>query len=383
MIERLFELSHYYLRKHNKPFKRDFLRNPLQSRISIVTGQRGVGKTTALIQHLLNLCNHDPFTRKGLYVPADHTLIARYTPYEIAATVYKEGVKLIFFDDIHKYPEWHRDVKHIYHVYPDLKLFISGCAAKQTHENSHEMKRRTVAYRMKGFSFQEFIAAVTAPKIQLKRYTLDEIIDGHETVSLEITATLEKKETDILPLFRDYLRFGYYPGFMEHPEDRETLYLEIEENVRKIATNDSVDVNPNWNGADIRNVLKLFGLLIETIPCLPDLDAFQKKVGAESTSSLSMYLKFLEDSEVIRRIPGKEEGGELYLDNTNLAYALEDSGRLNTANIHSTFFAGAVSPYYKIQATTTGNFLVDDKYTLNPGEEIDGKIPLWLFGFLR
>lgn len=403
MIERLFELSHYYLRKHNKPFKRDFLDNPLQSRISILTGQRGVGKTTALIQHMLNLCKHDPFTRKGIYVPADHTLVARYTPYEIAVKVYKEGVKLIFFDDIHKFPEWHRDVKHIFHVYPDLKLFISGCAAMDTHETSQEMKRRTVAYRMNGLSFREFIAVTVDPRIQLKRRTLDEIVLHHETIANEIASTLEKKEKDVLSLFRDYLRFGYYPGFIDHGTDRETLYLEIEENLRKTVTGDSVDVYPRWNGDGIKKALKLFALLTETVPCSPDFTDLRQKLGVEAADTFNEYFKFLEAAEVIRRIPGKGEGfngerpGRFYLDNANLVYALEDSERLNSENIRDTFFAGVVSTYYNIQITGGGKFTVDNKYMIETRGDIDKaylevadtetgantKIPLWLFGFLR
>lgn len=404
MIERLFELSHYYLRKHNKPFKRDFLGNPLQNRISIVTGQRGVGKTTALIQHLLNLCNHDPFTRKGLYVPVDNTLVARYTPCEIAGKAYKEGVKIIFFDDIHKFPQWHRDVKHIYHHYPDLKLFISGCAAMDTHETSQEIKRRSAAYRMKGFSFREFIAVTVDPRIQLKHYTLDEIVHHHASILNDIVSTLEQKEKDILPLFRDYLRFGYYPGFIDHDNDREALYLEFEENVRKTVTNDSTDVYPHWNGAGIKKTLKLLGLLTEAVPCVPDLEDLKQKLEIENIHTLGEYLNFLAAAGVIRRIPrqkegggGDEEPGRLYLDNTNLVYALEDSDRLNSENIRDTFFAGTVSSYYNVQTTGEGSFTVDDRFTFNVRGDIDNayletadtetgidtKIPLPLFGFLH
>ena len=79
MVEKLFELSHFYLKNFNKKYKRYFLQKyALQSRFYIITGQRGVGKTTALIQHLMTLSNHNPLTRKALYIPVDHTYVARY-----------------------------------------------------------------------------------------------------------------------------------------------------------------------------------------------------------------------------------------------------------------------------------------------------------------
>lgn len=112
MVEKLYELSHYYLKNYNKEYKRYFLKkHPLKSRFYIVIGQRGIGKTTALIQHMLDAFNQNTHTREMLYVPVDHILVARYSLYEIAEIFYKEeGVKLIFFDEIHKYSEWARDL---------------------------------------------------------------------------------------------------------------------------------------------------------------------------------------------------------------------------------------------------------------------------------
>jgi predicted AAA+ superfamily ATPase len=85
MLDDLFVLSRNFLKTHNRPFKRYFFdRFPLQNRLSIIIGPRGVGKTTVIIQHLLSEFDNDLFTRKGLYIPADHFVLGKRSVYEIA-----------------------------------------------------------------------------------------------------------------------------------------------------------------------------------------------------------------------------------------------------------------------------------------------------------
>jgi DNA transposition AAA+ family ATPase len=85
MIEELFRLSHNFIRINNREYVRYFLRTyPLKNRFSIVVGQRGVGKTTAIIQHILSSYKNDIFTNSALYIQADHFLVGGHSLHEIA-----------------------------------------------------------------------------------------------------------------------------------------------------------------------------------------------------------------------------------------------------------------------------------------------------------
>jgi uncharacterized protein len=65
MLDDLFSLSQTFLRIRNRLFRRSFLKdNPLTNRFSIILGQRGIGKTTVMIQHLLASQSNDIYTRK-------------------------------------------------------------------------------------------------------------------------------------------------------------------------------------------------------------------------------------------------------------------------------------------------------------------------------
>src|ERR1035437_7658272 len=158
MLDDLIPLSQTFLRIRNRDFKRYFLRNnPLPNRFSIIIGQRGIGKTTVMIQHLLEQYNDDRSGRKALYIQADHFLVARSSLYEIADEFCKMGGELICFDEIHKYPAWSMELKSICDTFPNLKIIASGSSALEIAKGSHDLSRRAIMFQMYGMSFREFI----------------------------------------------------------------------------------------------------------------------------------------------------------------------------------------------------------------------------------
>ena len=60
MIEDLLHLSQNFLTIYNRKYIRYFIKaHLLQNRFSIIVGQRGVGKTTAIIQYILRSYESD------------------------------------------------------------------------------------------------------------------------------------------------------------------------------------------------------------------------------------------------------------------------------------------------------------------------------------
>jgi len=65
------------LNSFNRPFKRYFLKkHALKNRFSIIAGQRGVGKTTAMIQYIYSFIQGDILSKQALYVPVDHFMVS-------------------------------------------------------------------------------------------------------------------------------------------------------------------------------------------------------------------------------------------------------------------------------------------------------------------
>src|SRR3989338_881541 len=103
MLEDIFSLSQKFIHLNNRDYQRYILHEEIfKSRFSILKGQRGVGKTTSIIQYLVSKYN-DVFSKKILYVPSDHFTIGTTALYEIAENFSNLGGEIICFDEIHKY----------------------------------------------------------------------------------------------------------------------------------------------------------------------------------------------------------------------------------------------------------------------------------------
>ena len=410
MIEELFRLSQNFIRINNREFIRYFLRiHPLKNRFSIVVGQRGIGKTTAIIQHILSSYKNDIFTDRALYIQADHFLVGGHSLYEIAEQFYNLGGEMICFDEIHKYLNWSTELKSIYDTFPKLTIVASGSSALEIYKGSHDLSRRAVVYKMFGMSFREFIEIELG--INLKSAGIENIINNHQRIADGITTAVEKKGKKILALFKSYLEYGYYPYFREY-KNRELFYLTLEQNIHTTLESDLIAIYPSLSGNSIKKIKKLLMIIASSVPFTPDLKKLKTTLDVGDERTLKTYLKYLEDAGIIltvskggRGLRELEKPEKIYLNNPNLIHAISSRMPLETGNLRETFFLNIVETSHKVSSPAQGDFLVDGRYTFEIGGKnkdfsqikdiknsflgVDNteigagnKIPLWLFGFL-
>lgn len=410
MIEELFRLSQNFIRINNRGYVRYFLRTyPLKNRFSIVVGQRGVGKTTAIIQHILSSYKNDVFTNSALYIQADHFLVGGHSLYEIAEQFYNLGGKMICFDEIHKYSNWSTELKSIYDTFPKLTIVASGSSALEIYKGSRDLSRRAVVYKMFGMSFREFIEIELG--INLKSAGLENIINNHQRIADSITTAVEKKGKKILALFKSYLEYGYYPYFREY-KNRELFYLTLEQNIHTTLESDLIAIYPSLSGNSIKKIKKLLMIIASSVPFTPDLKKLKTTLDVGDERTLKTYLKYLEDAGIIltvskggRGLRELEKPEKIYLNNPNLIHAISSRMPLEIGNLRETFFLNIVETSHKVSSPAQGDFLVDGRYTFEIGGKnkdfsqikdikdsflgvdnteigVGNKIPLWLFGFL-
>ena len=410
MIEELFRLSQNFIRINNREYVRYFLRTyPLKNRFSIVVGQRGVGKTTAIIQHILSSYKNDIFTNSALYIQADHFLVGGHSLYEIAEQFYNLGGEMICFDEIHKYPNWSTELKSIYDTFPKLTIVASGSSALEIYKGSRDLSRRAVVYKMFGMSFREFIEIELG--INLKSAGLENIINNHQRIADSITNAVEKKGKKILALFKSYLEYGYYPYFREY-KNRELFYLTLEQNIHTTLESDLIAIYPSLSGNSIKKIKKLLMIIASSVPFTPDLKKLKTTLDVGDERTLKTYLKYLEDAGIIltvskggRGLRELEKPEKIYLNNPNLIHAISSRMPLEIGNLRETFFLNMVETSHKVSSPAQGDFLVDGRYTFEIGGKnkdfsqikdiknsflgvdnteigVGNKIPLWLFGFL-
>ena len=406
MLDKFFSLSQNYIQNYDQTFVRYFSKTiGFKHRLTILIGQRGIGKTTTLIQHILHTYNNDPFTTKALFIQADHFLTQKSSLYEIAEEFVLHGGELLCIDEIHKYKNWSIELKSMYDTFTKLAIIATGSSALEIHKGSHDLSRRAITHKMVGMSFREYIGL--SHGIEIESYLLDDILKGHQLIAQAIIEKLEVKGLRIIPTFKEYLKVGYYPYFHDMGSE-ELFYITLEQNIHATVENDLLFVYPSLSGNSIKKILKLLSVIRQSVPFTPDMSGLKKTIDVGDERTLKNYLKYLEDAALIKMLPKSsnpmaafEKPEKIYLDNPNLLY-IDD---VNIGTVRETFFMNALSSQHALCAAPKGDFLVDEKYTFEVGGKskdftqikdvpdsylaIDdteigtrNKIPLWIFGFL-
>ena len=409
MLSPLFELSRHFLSFHNKPYRRYFLkRHPLNHRFAILTGQRGVGKTTAMVQHLLDAAGGNLLSEEILYVQADHIAVRQHRLYDIGETFRNHGGRVVCFDEIHKYADWSAELKSLYDTFPDLAILASGSSALEVSRGSHDLSRRAVVYSMAGMSFREYMELVTG--LSWSPFPLEDILQDHPRLALQVTEPLATKERKVLSLFKEYLRRGVYPFFTEFP-DEGTFRQVLEQNIRATLDADIPAANPHLTGETVRKLKALLAYLAGAVPLTPDLSRLQRLLELGDARTLKTYLKYLEDAGIIRQLAragrsmgAMEKPGKIYLGNTCQCHAVSMEPP-NVGSLRETFFAAALAPEWPLTIPPKGDFLVGNRWLFEVGgkpkssQQLQGlaeaflavddieqghgvRIPLWLMGMI-
>jgi len=409
-MEDIFKLSRHFLKTFNKPYQRYFIQqHPIENRFSIILGQRGIGKTTIIIQHILSKYNYDHLTREALYVPVDHFIVGKRKIYEIAEEFHSYGGKLICFDEIHKYANWSGELKSIYDSFPNLTIITSGSSALEIKKGSHDLSRRAIVYYMYGLSFREYIGLEL--NVDIKPVSFEDLLEKHEQLSSAIVKQIEDTGNKILLLFQDYLLRGYFPYFKEF-DQIDHYHITLEQGIHTTIESDLLSIYPTLNGSSIKKIKKLLAIIANSVPVKPDLKKLKNLINIGDERTLKNYLSYLEDGGVILSFyrTGKkfnilEKPEKIYLNNPNEIYAISIKGSENIGNVRETFFASMLRVVRDLTIPPKSDFCVDQKYTFEIGGKnktfrqikdvsnsylaLDGieigfgnKIPLWMFGFL-
>lgn len=359
-----------------------------ESRMFGLVGPRGVGKSTMILQYIKE---HRDF-RHILYIGADHLYFSSHTLVETVDEFAKEGGEQIFIDEIHKYENWSRELKQIYDSHPDVKVGFTGSSVLDIYKGFSDLSRRAPIFMMQGLSFREYLKLFH--NIEVSVYTLEDI--------LELKAVL----TDVnhpLPLFRDYLKRGYYPFSGESDFEirlRQVINQTMEVDIPQFA---------NMNASTGRKLKKLLAVIAQSVPFKPVMDSLATVVGV-SRNVLPDYFLYMEQAGMIGQlrddtggIRGVGKVEKVYLDNTNMAYLL-GSKTTDVGNIRETFFYNQMRVVSDVISSRISDFEIDGK-TFEVGGKNKGKkqitdakegyvlkddieygsdniIPLWAFGLM-
>ncbi|MCI7118751.1 AAA family ATPase [Prevotella sp.] len=308
-----------------------------------LVGPRGVGKSTMLLQYIKMHLD----VKDTLYVSADHLYFSSHTLVDLADRFYKMGGKHLFVDEIHKYEGWSVEVKQIFDSYSDLQLIISGSSILEITKGMADLSRRVPIYEMQGLSFREYLHLFHG--IKMDAIDMDRLLQ-HKYVIPGVEHPL--------PLFNDYLRRGYYPFGRDVAYDIELLQV-----VAQTMESD-IPMYLNANVSIGRKLKQLLMVVAESVPFKPVMQKLADVTGI-NRNYIQDYLMYMERAGMIAQlrdavggIRGLGKTEKVYLDNTNLIYALSPK-RADIGNVRETFFMNQMRVVGDVMCSPVSDFLVD------------------------
>lgn len=343
-METLFERSNKLIKQANTGFYR-YMYNEVnwENRLIGLTGPRGVGKTTMLLQYIQSTLP----LNQTLYVTTEDFYFTQNSLLDLADTFVKAGGKYLFIDEIHKYNDWSRDLKLMYDYHSDLNIVFTGSSILDIKKGSADLSRRAVMYHMQGLSFREYLNLFH--QIEVPQFTLDEILTHRVDVP---------QIKHPLPLFDDYLKRGYYPFAIESDFD-----LRLEQIVNQTLESD-IPIYATMNVATGRKLKQLMAIVAESVPFKPNNSKIAEILNI-SRNNVSDYLLYIEEAGMIAQLRSETKGirslgkvDKIYLDNTNLVYNLVRNNQ-NVGNVRETFFFNQLRVKHSITSSSKADFKID------------------------
>ena len=151
----------------------------------MLMGARGIGKSTIFLQHL----KENFKTNEALYITLDDIYFKQHTLVDTARTFLQNGGKLLLIDEVHKYPDWSREIKNIDDLMPNLKILFTASSILELQKSNADLSRRVLNYYLQELSFREYLGIKYGQKIPIS--TLEKIIKSHTELAKDLNSRIE------------------------------------------------------------------------------------------------------------------------------------------------------------------------------------------------
>ena len=368
------------------------------SQLVAIRGPKGVGKSTIIRQYIKQ--HYTTGDQSALYCTLDANYFVEHSILDLVEQFYRMGGKHLFLDEVHKYPNWSREIKEIYDYYPDLRVVISGSSLLSLMQGNADLSRRSVNYDIQGLSFREYLRFYEG--IELPVCTIEELTTNAHPFVAQVY-----KQCKPMAYFDKYLHYGYFPYYKNNPVE----YYATVANVVRYIIEEELPRICKVELSNTRKIRALMNILASGEPYEVDITRMSVQSGLQRPTILA-YLKYLSDAKLIHllysdlvNVKKLQKPDKIYIEDTNMLCALT-SRPVKEGTMRETFAITHLGVGHEVEyGRQHGDFVVDGKYTFEIGgagknfkqiadipnsfilaDDMDypfgNKLPLWLIGFL-
>lgn len=395
-LQPLIDNYHRKIAKISLRFKRYlYAQINWKARIIAIKGARGVGKTTLLLQHILE---HYQDIDQTLYASLDDLWFTTHSLLELVDWADRHGISRLYLDEVHRYDNWSQTLKNIYDNYPDMSIVYTSSSILIMDNAKVDLSRRQTIYMLHGLSFREFLNYEGV--LDIAPIPLKDLLQHHVRHAMKIV-----QEIKVTPLFEDYLAHGYYPFYRESVED---FFGRLRQTVSVVIDTD-LPALENVSFDTIQKTKKLLMIISERVPFEPNMSKLWKQLSTNNDLGLRM-LYALDKAQILALLINQTKSykylckpEKIFLNNTNLMHVL--CPQVDKGNERETFFYSHLRVANEVKFLKQGDFLINDKYLFEVGGKkknfdqiadvansflaVDdtevgygNRIPLWMFGMV-
>ena len=258
--------------------------------ITVITGMRRVGKTTALY-YLYDLVESKNKVLLDLENPINRKVFEEENYDSVWNNLMQFGITdsqkaYIFLNEVQNLPELSRVVKYLYDHF-EIKFFLTGSSSYYLRNLFPEsLAGRKIVFELFPLNFAEFLVFKNVQRIE--KHTLKEKADEKNKIAY----------ASLNPYYQEFLKFGGFPSVVleENPDRKRKLLSEIftsyfEKDAKILA--------------DFKDMSKLRDLILLLAPRVASRIEIQKLASELSMSRETVYnyLSFLEQTYFISLLP--------------------------------------------------------------------------------
>ena len=328
-------------------------------RLTVLRGQRGMGKTTIACQHVIDA--YGAKSPSALYIDAGSWVFSVLKIVSVARRLAFEGGRCLVIDNADMYGDLVGEIWQILDRIPGMRVIACGSPYMPLHDETADLRQVADVHDIPGLSFREYLVARTGKYIPA--FSLEELLSGADGFCTRL-----KRQCSPLDHFEDYLRYGYYTYCLQGRKD---VHMQICRDTGKFLRSDA----RRCRSVAPASLAQTYGTLERISSAGSDKCGGFGMKGKDRKESQTMkrYISLMSEADMCHslRVGLMEDVQEmqytrLLMDNTSQMYAFSASGPVRQ-NVRDCFLVRMLSnagyePH--ISASNDGRYRVGDRILL-------------------